>query len=80
VSERHLRNVFREEIGISPKRYARIARIRRVAAKAGTESWARLAADHGFYDQAHLVAEFRELLGVTPRAFLAGDVPVGNAP
>jgi AraC-like DNA-binding protein len=76
VSERQLRQVFREEIGISPKRYARIARIRRVIARAGSTGWARLAVETGFYDQAHLSAEFRELLGVTPRAFLAGELPL----
>jgi AraC-like DNA-binding protein len=76
VSERQLRQVFREEIGISPKRYARIARIRRVIARAGSTGWARLAVENGFYDQAHLTADFRELLGVTPRAFLAGELPL----
>ncbi|WP_309242948.1 AraC family transcriptional regulator [Hyalangium versicolor] len=76
VSERLLRQVFREEVGISPKRYARIARIRRVVARAGSAGWAQLAVESGFYDQAHLTAEFRDLLGVTPRSFLAGDVPV----
>jgi AraC-like DNA-binding protein len=75
VGERALRQAFREHIGISPKRYARIARIRRVASRAGAAPWADLALDHGFYDQAHLNAEFRALLGVTPRDFLAGRLP-----
>jgi AraC-like DNA-binding protein len=78
VSERQLRQVFHEEMGISPKRYARIARIRRAAARAGSLGGARLAAESGFYDQAHMSAEFRDLLGVTPRAFAAGDVPLGS--
>jgi AraC-like DNA-binding protein len=75
VGERTLRQLFVDEIGISPKRYVRIARIRRVVARAGRVDWARLAAECGFYDQAHLNGEFRELLGVTPRAFLAGELP-----
>jgi AraC-like DNA-binding protein len=75
VSERYLRKLFCDYIGISPKRYARIARIRRVVASAGSRDWARLAGDHGFYDQAHLSTEFRDLLGVSPRAFLAGELP-----
>jgi methylphosphotriester-DNA--protein-cysteine methyltransferase len=75
VGERALRESFREHIGVSPKRYARIARIRRVASRAGTAGWADLALEHGFYDQAHLNAEFRALLGVTPRDFLAGRLP-----
>jgi AraC-like DNA-binding protein len=77
VSERQLRQLFHEDVGVSPKRFARIARIRRAVANAGRVGWAALAAENGFYDQAHLNAEFRDLLGTTPRAFAAGDVPVG---
>ncbi|WP_394835539.1 AraC family transcriptional regulator [Pendulispora rubella] len=79
VGERRFRQVFREEIGLSPKRFARIARIRRVLAKAGRTAWAQLAAEAGFFDQAHLVAEFRDLLGVAPTSFLAGDLPARAA-
>jgi AraC-like DNA-binding protein len=76
VGERALRESFREHVGISPKRYARIARIRRVVSRAGgTAGWADLALEHGFYDQAHLNAEFRALLRVAPRDFLAGRLP-----
>jgi AraC-like DNA-binding protein len=30
----------------------------------------RVATDAGYYDQAHLIADFRELLGLTPGAFV----------
>jgi len=76
VSERHLRQLFRDEVGVSPKRFARIARIRRAVANVGRVGWAALAVDNGFYDQAHLNAEFRDLLGTTPREFAAGKVAV----
>ncbi len=77
VSERFLRNAFHDEMGVSPKRFARIARIRRVAVAATTDAtpWATLATKYGFFDQAHLSAEFRDLLRVTPAAFRAGDIP-----
>lgn len=75
VGERRLREAFREHVGVTPKRYARIARIRRVVKRAGTAPWADLALEHGFYDQAHLSAEFRALLRVAPRDFLAGRMP-----
>ncbi len=74
VSERHLRRVFREATGVSPKEFAKLARFHRAlrAARAGRRtSWARIAAATGYYDQAHLIAEFRAITGVTPPALLA---------
>ncbi len=74
VSERHLRRVFRETVGVSPKTFAKLKRFRR-AARAAYEapqlSWASIAATAGYYDQAHLIAEFRAIAGVTPQALLA---------
>jgi AraC-like DNA-binding protein len=80
VSERFLRNAFRDEIGVSPKRYARIMRIRRAATAAMTTrvSLADLAMTQGFFDQAHLNAEFRALLGTTPKAFRAKQFPTAS--
>jgi AraC-like DNA-binding protein len=70
VSERHLRRVFRETVGVSPKAYARVARFHRALGAAredGRAGWASIAAAAGYYDQAHLIAEFRVIAGVTPR-------------
>jgi AraC-like DNA-binding protein len=72
VSDRQIRRVFREGLGMSPKRYARITRVRRVLALAGSMPWARLALESGFHDQSHLIREFRELMQVTPSAYRAG--------
>lgn len=72
VSERHLRRVFQRSVGVSPKRYARMARVRRALAhleRDASAGWAQIAAGAGFFDQAHLTAEFREFLGVTPAGF-----------
>ncbi|MEO8904120.1 MAG: helix-turn-helix domain-containing protein [Polyangiaceae bacterium] len=73
VSERHLRRVFRETIGMSPKTFAQLTRFQRAvraARAAHHESWTTIAASAGYYDQAHLIAEFRAIAGVTPRALL----------
>jgi AraC-like DNA-binding protein len=77
VSERHLRDLFTKGVGVSPKRFARIERVRSVLANAPDTRWARLATETGYYDQSHMTAEFRTLMGVPPGAFFAGRIPDG---
>jgi AraC-like DNA-binding protein len=80
-SDRHLRNRFRDETGLTPKAAARVIRFdraRRVlqgraAAEMTLPTLAGLAADCGFYDQAHLAREFRDLAGCPPSAWLAEE-------
>ncbi|MCK9902797.1 hypothetical protein CC117_00120 [Parafrankia colletiae] len=75
VSERHLRNLFTDAIGIPPKHVARIARMRHVLAGVSQQSLTHLAAEAGYYDQSHMTAEFRRMMGVSPGAFLTGQLP-----
>jgi AraC-like DNA-binding protein len=79
VSERYLRRVFGQAVGVSPKHFARIARVRTLLTKPlpqNAGSWSTAAADAGYFDQSHLVAEFRSIMRVTPGAFAAGRVPL----
>ncbi|MER6950081.1 helix-turn-helix domain-containing protein [Nonomuraea sp. NPDC000554] len=75
VSERHLRNLFSAGVGVSPKRFARIHRVRGVLARVCREGSASLAADTGYYDQSHMTAEFHEVMGVPPNAYRSGRLP-----
>ncbi|MFD0885163.1 helix-turn-helix transcriptional regulator, partial [Streptosporangium algeriense] len=77
VSERHLRALFADAVGLSPKRFERIERLREALTLAHADGprWAQLAAATGYYDQSHLTAEFRTLMGVTPAAFFKGRLP-----
>jgi AraC-like DNA-binding protein len=68
-SRRHLANRFAAEVGVSPKVAARLIRFEAARARLGSVPLARLAAEHGFADQAHLAREFRALAGVPPTAF-----------
>ena len=71
VSRQHLTRVFRETIGVSPKRYCRLARFHAGLAYAGAGvglQSARVAAALGYADQSHMIAEFRELSSLTPDA------------
>jgi AraC-like DNA-binding protein len=71
VSSRHLRRAFTESVGIGPKEFARIVRFQRAAgANLSQTSWTRVAMDAGYYDQAHMIRDFREFTGTTPDAFV----------
>lgn len=72
ISGRSLRRAFTATVGISPKRFARIVRFQRVAAIASVSrgSWPEIALASGYSDQSHLIADFRELAGLSPAAFM----------
>lgn len=70
-SHKHLINRFRQQIGLTPKRAARVIRFERVLRRVSGEprpDWARLAAEFGYSDQAHLIRDFAEFAGTTPGA------------
>jgi AraC-like DNA-binding protein len=65
---------FTREVGLTPKRFCRILRFQRAIAAAGARKrvdWAAVASDGGYYDQSHLIHDFRDFAGMTPRAYLA---------
>lgn len=73
VSERHLRRVFHDVVGMSPKMFSRLARFGqalRAARESAEVSWAGIAAACGYCDQAHLIDEFHAIAGATPRSLL----------
>jgi AraC-like DNA-binding protein len=81
LSQRRFGSVFREHVGMSPKRYARLQRFRAVVdsiQRGARVEWSRVAADCGFYDQPHLVREFREFAGMTPSAYVAARGAYAN--
>ena len=60
---------FEREVGIGPKRFARVRRFARVleAVEAGRPvDWSRVALACGYYDQAHLIHDFHEFAGMRP--------------
>ena len=72
LSRKHLAARFSDEVGLTPKAVARIARFNLVMrlARQGYR-WAEIAAECGYTDQAHLVREFTEYAGETPTAWRA---------
>lgn len=68
VSPHHLSRVFRQEVGVPVATYRRRLRLRAALERIGESKLARVAADAGFADHAHLSREVRALLGTTPSA------------
>ena len=68
VSDRHLVRLFRDEVGVSPKRPAALVRLQAAAAarRRSGPSWARVAALAGYADESHLARASRRLTGVRP--------------
>ncbi|EFL52568.1 transcriptional regulator, AraC family [Solidesulfovibrio fructosivorans JJ]] len=72
-SVRHISGIFTRTVGISPKLYSRIVRFQRcfgLLRQQQSPSFATLAQDSGYYDQAHLINEFREFSLCTPNQAL----------
>jgi AraC-like DNA-binding protein len=72
ISERRLSQVFREEVGASPKLWARIQRFQAVtqALHAGAGiPWVELALNCGYYDQSHFANDFRAFSGLDASAY-----------
>ncbi len=74
LSRRRFIEIFTRDVGMTPKRYARVRRFQRALALATTTPppvWAHLAIDCGYYDQAHLCRDWAELTGLSPSEWIA---------
>jgi AraC-like DNA-binding protein len=61
--------LFREHVGLTPKLFCRVRRFGALldrVKKGMPVNWAQLAADCGYFDQAHLIRDFRAFAGMTP--------------
>jgi AraC-like DNA-binding protein len=75
-SRRRLERAFARDLGIPPKLYARIVRLNAVLATLDEGERAAavdLALEAGYFDQAHLLRDFRILAGRAPRAGRLSD-------
>jgi AraC-like DNA-binding protein len=73
-SARHFNQLFRDQVGLTPKLFCRVRRLRQVLYLiAGKEQvdWAEIAFTCGYFDQPHLIHDFRALVGCTPTEYLA---------
>lgn len=72
-SRKHLRQLFREEVGLTPKALARVLRFQRAIGQlqgGAPPDWPALALQCGYYDQSHLWRDLQAHAGLTPRDLL----------
>ncbi|MGM9481850.1 DUF6597 domain-containing transcriptional factor [Roseateles sp. NT4] len=64
---------FEQAVGLTPKRYARVLRfglLLPTLVRCGPRDWAQIAAGAGYFDQSHLIREFRQVAGMAPGAYV----------
>jgi AraC-like DNA-binding protein len=75
MSASQLQRRFNEQVGLSPKGYARLIRFDQALVarrRAPERSWTDILHDLGYYDQAHFIREFHMFAGISPTRF-SGD-------
>jgi AraC-like DNA-binding protein len=73
ISGRQLERRFLQEVGLGPKQLCRILRFQQVlrVVEQDHPGWSGVAIDCGYFDQAHLIRDFREFAWQTPAVLLA---------
>src|SRR5215813_10535805 len=71
LSQRRFIQMFRTQVGLSPKVFCRIQRFQhaRILAEKFEADWSELAMRCGYFDQSHLINDFKEFSGSTPRIY-----------
>ena len=75
---RRVQQLFRDDVGLTPKQLQRITRFQRALALGRAHSrltWSAIASRAGYHDQAHLIHESRAIAGCTPAELFGGDGP-----
>ena len=73
ISSRHLERKFIENVGLSPKMFCRVIRVRNAISIMRSQSkpdWSEITYSAGFYDQAHFIREFKAISGLNPGAYV----------
>jgi AraC-like DNA-binding protein len=79
ISERQVEREFNDVVGLAPKMFSRILRFQRVfQAFEQNDRWVDVALECGYYDQPHLIADFRQFAATTPTTFDLAQFELGR--
>jgi len=73
LSERRFIQVFKAEVGMTPKLFSRIQRFQQILTfiqQNPSPNWAAVALDLGYFDQSHMIHDFQTFSGLSPTEFL----------
>lgn len=70
LSRKQYERVFREQVGMNPKEYARVVRFQKAMRmlQCGSRDYACIAHHCGYADQSHLIRDFKAMSGHTPKS------------
>ena len=81
-SRKHLTARVKDAVGVGPRCFRRLLRFQELIAAVEmhveTPDWAGLAHEAGYFDQSHMIREFREFSGLTPSLYVARCLPDGG--
>jgi len=84
LSPRRFIRLFSDEVGLTPKSFCRIRRFQKTVGLlhcAHDVDWADTAVACGYYDQSHMIHDFRDIAGLSPVSYLARrDVHMNHVP
>ena len=78
LSPRHFERRFVEQMGMAPKLYGRVARLNfvlRLKTRQPALTWAQISQEAGFFDQTHVVKDFKAMAGAPPGAYMRSGLP-----
>jgi AraC-like DNA-binding protein len=80
-SQKHFINLFTSQVGVSPKQYLKLMRFQnviRILEENEVIHWNQVARESGYFDQAHLIHDFKHFSGFTPNEYLKRKSSVLN--
>lgn len=81
LSKKQFERTFRSNIGIAPKRFLRVVRFQNTLFNKQLnpkQNLTELAYQNGFYDQSHMINEFKDLTGLTPKQYFSDCAPYSD--
>lgn len=80
LSRKQYERVFREQVGMNPKEYARVVRFQKAMwmQQCGSRDYAYIAHHCGYSDQSHLIRDFKAMSGHTPKSLLEHCAPYSD--